>query len=216
MDGQYMFRDQRGLARLCLGFLYAQIAVAAIGAFSAWWTYDLLGRVSAGESLDRATLEADDARAMVVALPTMLLYLAGAIAIGVWIYRANRNAHAVGTLEMEISPGWAVGWYFVPFANLVMPLRAMREIDAASASALPDGADGAGMLLGGWWGAWLAMNMTGWVSFRIAMNAVTADGLRTAALFDLISCLLTIPACLLLAALIGRIQSFQNRAAPTD
>ena len=28
---------------------------------------------------------------------------------------------------MTISAGWAIGWFFVPFANLVMPYQAMKE-----------------------------------------------------------------------------------------
>jgi hypothetical protein len=51
----------------------------------------------------------------------------------VWIYRAASNVRALGRTEMTISPGWCVGWFFIPFANLFMPARAMGEIATASA-----------------------------------------------------------------------------------
>lgn len=212
---QHMFRDQRGLAKICRGLLVAQAAWAVFGAVSAWWTYALLGAIDAGTLTSADEAHGDELRGTLVALVSLVLFLGGVIAIGIWIYRASRNAHAIGTLEMESSPAWAVGWYFVPFANLAMPFRAMREIDQGSASALPDGAAGAALLFGGWWAAWLATNITGMISFRIGWEAQTVEGLQASSMLDLISCLLTVAASLLLAAIIRRIQSMQNRAAPT-
>jgi hypothetical protein len=50
----------------------------------------------------------------------------------VWIYRAARNVRALGREGMTITPGWCVGWFFVPVAMLFMPYRAMGEIAATS------------------------------------------------------------------------------------
>src|SRR5262249_43015408 len=49
-----------------------------------------------------------------------------------WIYRASRNARALGAKEMKYSPGWSVGWFFVPVAELFMPYLVMRELWKAS------------------------------------------------------------------------------------
>jgi uncharacterized membrane protein len=218
MGEQHAFRDQRGLAKMCVVLLLLQSAVALFGVISAWWTYDLLSLASTGRSIGPEVLEADATRGMIVALLSIFLYAIGAVAVLTWIYSASRHAHLAGVLEMTVTPGWAVGWYFVPFANLFMPFRAMREIEEASAAAVSQkerGSAGESLMLG-WWGSWLAMNITTWVSFRIAGNASSVDDLRTAAMFDMISCVLMVSACLLLSALIGRIQSFQNRAALTD
>jgi len=52
---------------------------------------------------------------------------------------------------MSFTPGWSVGWYFVPIANLFKPYLAMKEIwqrshkDQSVSSAI----------LGLWWAAWL-------------------------------------------------------------
>jgi hypothetical protein len=64
-------------------------------------------------------------------LITFVLLITCFFVVGRWIYRASVNAHALRS-EMTITPAWAVGWYFVPFANLVKPLHAMREIWLAS------------------------------------------------------------------------------------
>jgi hypothetical protein len=216
MDQQSAFRDQRGLARICRGFLLAQALLAAIGALFGWWTWQLLDRVAAGALVDSAAATADDARTLQITLLQMLLYIVGGIATLVWIYRANRNAHLIGTLEMEMTPGWAAGWYFIPFLNLFMPLRAMREIWAASASAAPDAPAPQAILIGPWWAAWIGTNLTGLIAIRIASDAESPEMLRASAGFDIASNLIMIAACLLLAGIVARIQDIQNRAAPTE
>lgn len=215
MGERFDYRDLSGLAFAARGFLYAQAIGGLVSALSAWWTWQLLDRMESGALALQSAAEADDQRAGLVALAMLLLYIVGGVVVLLWISRANRNAHAIGTLEMETSPGWAVGWYFVPFANLVMPFRSMREIWEASAGATPEGARPSGGLLGAWWACWLATNITGLVSVRMAFEATGPDMLAASAALDLVSSLLLAPACLLLAAIIARIQTLQQRGAPT-
>ncbi len=60
----------------------------------------------------------------------------------VWVYRAHANVHALGFNELKFSPGWAVGWWFIPFFNLVQPARAMAPscIGSPRRAILPPGA----------------------------------------------------------------------------
>lgn len=214
MRERFDYCDLSGLATASRAFLYAQAAGGLVSALSAWWTWTLLAGMAAGDPISNIAVEQDDARVAAIALVMLLLYIVGGVIVLLWISRANRNAHAIGTLEMETTPGWAVGWYFVPFANLVMPFRSMREIGEASASALPGAAPPSGALLGCWWACWLAGNIAGFVSVRIAWEAEGLEALRVSAGFDIAASLLTVPACLLLAAIITRIKRLQNRAVP--
>jgi hypothetical protein len=84
--------------------------------------------------------------------------------VGRWIYRASSNAHAISH-EMTISPGWAVGWYFIPFANLVKPLHAMREIWWASHEGSGSFEENA-PILAWWWGLWLTTNIASNMAFQ--------------------------------------------------
>jgi Domain of unknown function (DUF4328) len=45
-----------------------------------------------------------------------------------WIYRINMNLHLLSFQEMRFSPGWSIGWYFIPVANLFKPYQTMKEI----------------------------------------------------------------------------------------
>lgn len=72
----------------------------------------------------------------------------------IWQYRATANLWARGYPALKIRPGWAVGWWLVPFASLVMPCVAMLELDRRST---PTGAARkASPLVGVWWALWLS------------------------------------------------------------
>ena len=41
-----------------------------------------------------------------------------------WLYRAASATRTLGAEGTEFTPGWTVGWVFVPIANVFMPYRA--------------------------------------------------------------------------------------------
>ncbi len=62
-----------------------------------------------------------------VALFGEIAGLGAAIAFLMWSHRVYRNLPALGATNLLSSPGWMVGWYFVPIANLFRPYRLMAE-----------------------------------------------------------------------------------------
>ena len=137
----------------------------------------------------------------------VLIFGACAFAALRWIYLANANAHALGAEGMQFTPGWAVGWYFVPIASLWKPYQAMKEIWQASAA----GTDWRGVrvprLLPWWWACWLISTLTSYGPFdpddeaqRIA--ALVFLGILYSLLLALMGTFTTI---------IGRIWAMQRR-----
>ena len=113
-----------------------------------------------------------------------LLFLVGmaAVVLGilapvfflVWFHRAAKNVRAFGHDGLEYSPGWCVGWWFIPLAMLWKPYRAMKEVFRASdPEAVREGSSSEWLLrpvpamLGLWWGAWIVSKMIDRVSSRI-------------------------------------------------
>ena len=82
-----------------------------------------------------------------VALAGAAAVFASAILFLFWKYRAAVNARILDPLAMPVTPGLAVGGYFIPFANLYIPYRAMAGIYRASI--------GASWLPGLWWTLYL-------------------------------------------------------------
>lgn len=62
-----------------------------------------------------------------------MLYLIGGIVVLVWLRRVNLRLRAAGRQGLQFSPGWTVGWFLIPFANLVLPPQIMQELWRASA-----------------------------------------------------------------------------------
>jgi hypothetical protein len=63
-----------------------------------------------------------------------VVLVASVVVFLLWVYRSNTLARALGASAMEHTPGWSVGWFFVPVANLFMPYFVMKEIYLATCS----------------------------------------------------------------------------------
>jgi Domain of unknown function (DUF4328) len=114
----------------------------------------------------------------------------------VWLYKAFKNLPALGANSLEFSPGWAVGWWFVPIANLFKPYQVVselwRESDADfDANTFLSNQVSAPSIIGWWWGLFIGGNIAG----RISNAMIEADS----ALF---------PIALILAGLLHGISAY--------
>ena len=58
----------------------------------------------------------------------LFAFILAIVAVCVWVYRANQNLHRANLDNIQHTSGWSVGWFFIPFANLVKPANVMSEI----------------------------------------------------------------------------------------
>ena len=117
-----------------------------------------------------------------VRIGDLALFLVTAILFLKWVYRANENARRLGAVDMQFTPGWAIGWYFVPVASLVMPYQAMKEIWNASTSPAAWQSLHGHRIVRLWWGVFLAWNLVGYVGLIAGVStqqSVTASILST-------------------------------------
>jgi Domain of unknown function (DUF4328) len=49
-----------------------------------------------------------------------------------WVYLASRNLPALGVAGLRYRPGWSVGWFLLPIANVFMPYLVIKELWQAS------------------------------------------------------------------------------------
>ena len=91
-------------------------------------------------------------------------FLASVVGWSIWSYRLAAALRAGGA-PLTTSPGWVVGWWFVPLANLVMPLRVHRELFELTAP--PDDGPRAPSWLTAWWLLWVGSNALGNLSLRV-------------------------------------------------
>ncbi|HEX4695666.1 DUF4328 domain-containing protein [Sphingomonas sp.] len=149
------------------------------------------------------------ALAELVVIGTMLLT---AIVVGVWIYRAMAVAH-LSHPDLTISPGWAVGWYFVPIASLWKPYEAMVEIVESSGARRPGRWAFVRDLIGWWWAAWIGRAFLGMVQSLMSRNPDPEIGLSVAqGVVLILSGVLGIVAAWCLATIIGHVAELQLHA----
>ncbi len=108
-----------------------------------------------------------------IALLEILLRVLTIIFFLIWLHRAYSNLSALRAANLEFTPGWAVGWWFIPFANLVKPFQVMRELwNASDANFDADGflsnQFSAPPIIGWWWGLMIAGNIIGRVADKMA------------------------------------------------
>jgi len=149
-----------------------------------------------------------------VLLANTLVSLTTVVIFAMWIYRAAANVVAAGIAGFDFTPGWAVGWYFIPFANLVQPFRAMRQIWNASHAGSSD-LDRGDPILTLWWTVWLASNISANISIQMSFRATSVEMLRTSLYLGAISSVLSLVLFVVGMRLVERITEAQrDRLSP--
>ncbi len=208
------YEDLSGISTVLKLMLGAGILVAVVGLWSGLLEIGLLQRAADGAALSESEALANDGRQALIGLLYLLVYLATVIVFGRWIFRANRNAWALAG-DLDFRPGWAVGWYFVPVANLWKPYQAMKETFKASNPEF--GADWRQApppaFLGLWWTLWLVAGFLGQAVFRTSLSAETVDEILTASWLTFASDTLDIGLGVVAIILVATMQEWQERKA---
>ena len=195
------FKDPTRLTNWTRGFLYASIAAALLGMWSS--ARALPGGVGEAE-LDTGL------RAILWVFTGLPVPLITAILVLTWIHRANHNARRLGAIDMHFTPGWAIGWYFVPIAWFWKPYQAMTEIWRASRNPSDWRGEPVSPLLPWWWVLWI---VPFWgadiVDWAVGRNLDEAGAEILEAAIGLASWILDIPLILVLLAIIGTVQRMQ-------
>lgn len=195
MSNRELPYDLRKTVRWSVPLTWVHIATHVMLACHSIWLLSFFSWIESGDfgETDPVTYgtQIDNVGAVVGTLYT-LAFIATVIANGMWIYRASSNAGHMAPSSARITPGWSVGWYFIPFANLVKPYEAMRQTWVTS---LDPGAqlDAAGpSLLHQWWFGWLVGGFLATASLRIALNSSEIAPLRTGEILGLAGAILLI------------------------
>lgn len=167
-----------------------------------------------GEIAGSVDLEAEDgnlAVQMIVSLAYLALsvvFIASIVLVAMWIYRAHANVRTAG-ITLEVTPGWAVGWFFVPIANLFKPFQAMRELWKASHREAGGYTSDADPKLTIWWGFWVVGNILSNISLRFDVTAGEGAA-NTSLLLDTVSTLLLIVAAWFLLRIVTAVNLAQR------
>jgi hypothetical protein len=194
---------------IALGILVVMTGVAIVS--------DLM-QLNLLENLEAITLEeaeANDKRVYIVDWLHIVAIIIAYILVLVWKYRTNKNCHGFGANDMRFTPGWAVGWHFVPIMNLFRPYQVMQEIWKVSTNPITWQDQRSSALIKWWWFSYLISGFFGKYSAKLSMKGVfkeeTLDQLgliTTATIFS--NCALIV-STILTILMISEIHEKQNQ-----
>jgi Domain of unknown function (DUF4328) len=106
----------------------------------------------------------------------IISYICTIVFFLMWLNRSYRNLESFNIQGLTATPGWAVGYWFLPILSLFKPLQIVNEVWHGSNSENLEKGYGFSdtsttSLHGFWWGTWLISGILGQISFRLEINA---------------------------------------------
>jgi len=179
------FQSGRQRAMITIWLLAILAIMYLAGVAVAWTEYASLVREPDGTyAITGSGVEADQGQRL-LSVAEMMIAVGTIIAFSMWTHRASRNLPALGGRGLRYTPAWAVGWFFIPFAHLVMPYfvaaEIWRESDPEQKHLDDHGGKTASPLVLFWWLTYIAeayLPAVVWVTevVIIAVNVVSQQG----------------------------------------
>jgi len=212
------FRDPTALTRWLRILLWTSLGLGVLSVGSGLLELKLLHELQDGATLPPGAAGANDLRQQVIGGVRFILLISTIVVFAIWIYRANYNARQLGAAGMQFTPGWSVGWYFIPVANLWKPYQAMKEIWKASAAPAHWQEQPRGAILPWWWFLFIVSNLLSNIAFRLMLSAKTLSEIIAASTMNTVSDTVDIVNTAVALVLVGQIFRMQmaNRAAGAE
>jgi hypothetical protein len=199
------WRDQRGLA-LALVVLFGIMLCAAVVLSAA-----LVNRISVvqdfkaghfGDILTRAN-DADDFANGASAFYGLTQFVIAVVFI-VWQFRAAKNNDALDRAAPRFGPGWSIGGWFIPLANLAIPVLIMQDLWRGATPTTPRGdprwrGAKSSWLIGVWWAVFVVSLLRFGANNSGLHGSGTLDDIETSNIIALVGVIATAIAAILAA-----------------
>jgi hypothetical protein len=205
------FRSGDRIARVIVTLLGLSSLLALVMVAFRLGEQGLLARIANLEFVSEEEVTGSDARIAALAGVQILTLVVTGIIWLVWQHRGQANLVAARVPGLRFTPGWAVGWWFVPFANLVKPFQTMRELWKASGGEEDWRHSRTWPVVGWWWAAWLTSGVLGRIGGTLVGGATTLEIIRSGSQVLLLTELVVLAAAILAIVLIRSVTDRQRR-----
>ena len=134
------WRSLRGITTALTWLFVAHIVLTAVLIVGVFHHLSVLSDKETG-GLVFDTKAVNDANSLAASMIILsgLVALAIFVLLVIWLYRAAKNNEALGRMNSRLGPGWAIGGWFIPFANLVIPFLIMNDVWRGADPSIPRG-----------------------------------------------------------------------------
>jgi Domain of unknown function (DUF4328) len=198
--------DPTGLTRLLQWLLWIGVAVTCVALVDdvVEFVEVQIGHVTPDQ------LTSSDPIQGVIGLLQTGLGVVTAITFLKWVYRAYKNVQGFGAEGLRFSPGWAIGYYFIPILSLIRPVQVMSEIWRASYDPRNWPRSRGSWLIATWWSLFLLYSGVTQVSLQLGMQASTNDQWTLAAVFAILGDFFSLPLSIIVLRLVTEIYKRQK------
>ena len=211
---KFIYKDLSSLYGTLILLLKATILISLIAAISSMFEVKLINDMITG-NIDFSTIEnqatANDTRQQLIGILQIALFIITGISFLKFIYFSNSNSRSFGAKGMQFTPGWSIGYYFIPYLNLYKPYRAMKEIWKTSKDPKNWEILKTPSLFPQWWTLWIISALLGNMSFRLSMKAEELNELFVSSTLTLASDLVKIPLSLIAIKMVLQIFEMQMK-----
>ena len=212
LEHLYNYQSLGALTAIITVLLLFGVVASVVETLASYSQLGLLNRMLSGMQVTQAEASANAARLVSISLAAMVLWIVNVISFGIWIVRAHKNLRAFGITDTTYTPGWALGWFFVPIANLFQPFQAMKELWQASHAGAEWSKSSSTKIVNSWWCLWILSSVYGTIIGRLF-----PDEPIMSTKLDITGFLIHIPLCLLALKLVRGIHNAQESlGAPTE
>lgn len=151
---------------------------------------------------------------MATSLQVLVQIATGTVFI-VWFHRVRRNGAVFRRDGFRRPSGWAVGAWFIPFGNLVIPYGIARDTWHAGTQRGPGGEHRrvSTVPLTAWWTLWVTSAVVDRVASKLYGASDTAEMLRTASVIGIAGDLLTLAAAVCAVLFVRKPTAMQHTMA---
>jgi hypothetical protein len=107
---------------------YLLLTISIVFFYALYEQYELLTDAKNGIAVTHQAAISNQMHIQIISVINIILLCTSIIVFLMWIYRAYDNLTKLNITTLNFTPGWAVGFWFVPILSLVNPYTAMREI----------------------------------------------------------------------------------------
>jgi len=165
---EYKFQNLSSLTKALLVLLYIAIVFSVLSILDSIMSYNLYASAQYVDISEEEILN-NDMRTGVIAIIGMLFYIATIVIFLIWVNKANKNSRALGAKNMRFTPGWCVGWWFIPIALWWKPYQAVREIWKTSQDA-GNWESQENSIVSLWWTLWIISAIVNQIIQRWSMS----------------------------------------------
>ncbi len=210
-----VLRSPLGLAHAVTALLAVVIVADVLHFGAAAYMRSVMGDVVSGGPGDVDMAAVD--RADTAIASTSVLYLLGVLGTAtlfiIWFHRVRHNAEVFAPDTQRRTPGWAIGGWFIPFANLWIPRGIARDVLRASQPDPYASEVRHQGLLNAWWGMWIASNVLDQFASGRYDGADDPQAVHDAAGWLMTGSVLDIAAAVLALLFVRRLTAAQNDKA---